>query len=170
MAPSASNRQNWEFVFVGDPNLKRSLVPACYHQSFVGECTYFIAAVADPGLKWHQVDITIGLTNFTLQATELGYGTCWIGAFSEAMVKELLGVPEGKKVGLEFETGKGRVKVDGGEVVWSKEFEPISIDGTSPGMGVRFDTMNEASQANISGFIEEALDGDQKPEQAPPPL
>lgn len=98
LAPSASNRQNWEFVFVGDPNLKRSLVPACYHQSFVGECTYFIAAVADPGLKWHQVDITIGLTNFTLQATELGYGTCWIGAFNEAMVKELLGVPEGKKV------------------------------------------------------------------------
>ena len=98
LAPSASNRQNWEFVFIGDPNLKWSLVPACYHQSFVGECTYFIAAIADPRLKWHQVDITIALTNFTLQATELGYGTCWIGAFNEAMVKELLGVPEGKKV------------------------------------------------------------------------
>jgi len=98
LAPSASNRQNWEFVFIGDPNLKRSLVPACYHQSFVGECTYFIAAVADPRLKWHQVDITIALTNFTLQTTELGYGTCWIGAFNEAMVKELLGVPEGQLI------------------------------------------------------------------------
>jgi nitroreductase len=65
---------------------------------FVAECTYFIAGVADPALKWHQVDITIAFTNFTLQATELGYGTCWIGAFSETMVKELLGVPKERKV------------------------------------------------------------------------
>jgi len=98
LAPSASNNQNWEFVLVGDSDLKRRLVSACFHQQFVAECTYFIAAVADPTLKWHQVDITIALTNFTLQATELGYGTCWIGAFNETMVKELLGVPKEKKV------------------------------------------------------------------------
>jgi nitroreductase len=54
--------------------------------------------VAEPTLKWHQVDITIALTNFTLQATELGYGTCWIGAFDEMRVKELLHVPRDKKV------------------------------------------------------------------------
>jgi len=98
LAASASNRQNWEFVLVSDPDLKRRLVPACFGQEFVSECTYFIAGVADPALKWHQVDITIALTNFTLQAMELGYGTCWIGAFDETRVKELLGVPEGKKV------------------------------------------------------------------------
>jgi nitroreductase len=97
-APSASNRQNWEFIMVSDPALKRRLVPACFHQSFVAECAYFIAGVADPALKWHQVDITIALTNFTLQATELGYGTCWIGAFDEPTVKEILEVPEEKKV------------------------------------------------------------------------
>ena len=44
------------------------------------------------------VDITIALTSFILQAVELGYGTCWIGAFNELMVKELLGVPEDRKV------------------------------------------------------------------------
>ncbi len=98
LAPSANNRQNWEFVFVGDPDLKRSLAHACFSQKFVGECTYFIAAVVDPKLKWHMVDITIALTNFTLQATELGYGACWIGAFDETKVKELLGVPKDKKI------------------------------------------------------------------------
>lgn len=98
LAPSASNLQNWEFIFIGDLDLKQRLVPACFHQKFVGECTYFIAGVADPSLKWHMVDITIALTNFTLQAVELGYGTCWIGAFNESMVKELLGVPEDRKV------------------------------------------------------------------------
>jgi nitroreductase len=98
LAPSASNLQNWEFIFVRDPHIKQHLVPACYLQKFVAECTYFIAGIADPSLKWHMVDITIALTNFTLQAVELGYGTCWIGAFNEFMVKELLGVPEDRKV------------------------------------------------------------------------
>ena len=110
LAPSASNRQNWEFVFVGDPDLKQRIVPACFHQGFVSECAFFIAAVADPMQKWHQVDITIALTNFTLQATELGYGTCWLGAFDEIRLKELLKIPKDKRVVvcMAFGLPKGR--------------------------------------------------------------
>ena len=106
LAASGSNRQNWEFVFVGNADLKHDLISACSNQRFVGECAYFIAAVADPGLKWHMVDITISLTNFTLQATELGYGTCWIGAFDEDAVKLMLGVPDEKKVVVCMTFGK----------------------------------------------------------------
>lgn len=98
LAPSANNRQNWEFVFVSDPDLKEKLVPACMGQHFVGDCSYFIAGVVDPQLKWHMVDITIAFAQFALQAVGLGYGTCWIGAFDEAKVKALLQVPEGRKV------------------------------------------------------------------------
>jgi nitroreductase len=110
LAPSANNWQNWEFIFAGDTELKRHLIGACFSQRFVGDCTYFIAGVADPGLKWHMVDITIALTNFTLQAIELGYGTCWVGAFDESKVKQLLGVPEEKKIVicLTFGMPKGR--------------------------------------------------------------
>ena len=98
LAPSANNGQNWEFIFVEDAAIKRRLVDACSNQSFVANCTYFIAGVADPAQKWHMVDITIALTNFTLQAADLGYGTCWIGAFDENRVKEILGVPNERKV------------------------------------------------------------------------
>ncbi|CAB1065947.1 hypothetical protein D1BOALGB6SA_10746 [Olavius sp. associated proteobacterium Delta 1] len=109
-APSANNGQNWEFVFVGDAEKKRRLVGACSSQSFVGSCTYFIAGVADPSQKWHMVDITIALTNFTLQAADLGYGTCWIGAFDENRVKAILGVPDERKVVIcmAFGTPEGR--------------------------------------------------------------
>jgi len=109
-APSANNGQNWEFVFVGDAETKSRLVSACSNQSFVANCSFFIAAIADPGQKWHMVDITIALTNFTLQATELGYGTCWIGAFDENRVKEILKVPEDRKVVIcmTFGTPEGR--------------------------------------------------------------
>ena len=110
LAPSANNGQNWEFIFVDDAELKRRLVVACANQSFVGSCKYFIAGVADPGQKWHMVDITIALTNFTLQAAELGYGTCWIGAFDENSVKGILGVPDERKVVIcmTFGTPEGR--------------------------------------------------------------
>ena len=98
LAPSANNYQNWEYVFVSDGDLKRQLIKACSHQRFVKDCTYFIAGIADPALKWHMVDITIALTNFTLQATALGYGTCWIGAFDEHQIKDILNIPAEKKV------------------------------------------------------------------------
>ena len=105
-APSANNYQNWEFVFVSDTDLKQRLTAACFDQRFVSDCHCFIAGIADPMLKWHMVDITIALTNFTLQATELGYGTCWIGAFDEGRVKEILGVPGEKKVVICMTFGK----------------------------------------------------------------
>jgi nitroreductase len=56
------------------------------------------------------VDITIALTNFTHQAADLGYGTCWIGAFDENRVKEILGVPAERKVVIcmTFGTPEGR--------------------------------------------------------------
>ncbi|MFC1535494.1 nitroreductase family protein [Thermodesulfobacteriota bacterium] len=106
LSPSSANSQNREFIFVNDPDIKKELVYACYNQGFVQKCNYFIAGVADPLKKYHQVDVTIALTNFTLQATELGYGTCWIGAFDEVYIKELLRVPENKKVVVCMTFGK----------------------------------------------------------------
>ena len=128
LAASANNYQNWEFVFVKDPDLKQRLVPECSNQRFVRDCTYFIAGVADPALKWHMVDITIALTQFALQAVELGYGTCWIGAFDEAGVKKVLSVPDYKKVvicmTLGLPTGRhvprGRKSLD--EIIYLNQF------------------------------------------------
>jgi nitroreductase len=34
------------------------------------------------------------MDHMTLRATELGLGTCWIGAVSAAKVRELLGIPD----------------------------------------------------------------------------
>jgi nitroreductase len=128
LAASGNNYQNWEFVFVKDSELKQRLVPACSNQRFVKDCAYFIAGVADPALKWHMVDITIALTQFSIQAVELGCGTCWIGAFDEAGVKQVLNVPADKKVvicmALGLPTGKhvprGRKSLE--EIIYLNQF------------------------------------------------
>ncbi len=128
LAASGNNYQNWEFVFVNNPDVKQRLVSACSNQGFVKDCAYFIAGVADPTLKWHMVDITIALTQLALQAVELGYGTCWIGAFDEAHVKRVLEIPEDKKVvicmTLGLPTGKhvtrGRKTLE--EIIYLNQF------------------------------------------------
>ncbi|MEW6523055.1 MAG: nitroreductase family protein [Bacillota bacterium] len=99
LAPSAGNRQPWRFVVVSDASMRRELVPACRGQQFVGQAPVVIAACAtEAGRKWNQVDLAIAVDHMTLAAHASGLGTCWIGAFEEEAVKQLLGIPAGVSV------------------------------------------------------------------------
>ena len=44
------------------------------------------------------VQLAIALDHISLAAVEVGLGTCWIGAFNEDKVKEILGIPEDVRV------------------------------------------------------------------------
>ncbi len=100
LAPSASNRQEWKFVVVRDQELRRKLTEAAHGQDFVGEAPVVIVACAvehahvmSCGHPSHLVDVTIAVDHMTLAARELGLGTCWIGAFDQPKVREILGIP-----------------------------------------------------------------------------
>jgi len=100
LAPSASNRQEWRFIVVKDTETKKKLAEAANSQSFVAEAFVVIAACAKTdehvmscGQACYPIDVAIALDHMTLAAVELGLGTCWIGAFNEGKVKEILGVP-----------------------------------------------------------------------------
>ena len=55
--------------------------------------------------EWPLIDIGITATHFCLRATELGLGTCMIGWFDENKMKQLLGIPNDKTIGLEISVG-----------------------------------------------------------------
>lgn len=94
-APSAGNRQNWKFVVVRDKATREKLADAANGQAFVGRAPVVIVCCApDPSLKWHMVDVAIAIDHMVLSAHALGLGTCWVGAFNEAKVKEVLGIPD----------------------------------------------------------------------------
>jgi nitroreductase len=105
ISPSAANRQEWKFVVVKDKDTRIKLVDACMGQKFVGEAPVLIAACSTEAEKImpcgqyaYTVDLSIALSFMILQATELGMGTCWLGAYDEKLVRNVLKIPDDIRV------------------------------------------------------------------------
>ncbi|MFW6138424.1 MAG: nitroreductase family protein [Spirochaetota bacterium] len=105
LAPSAANRQEWRFVVVTDEQTRKKLSQAASGQYFVAQAPCVIACCADTdfhrmrcGEMCYSIDVAIAIDHMTLRAVELGLGTCWIGAFYEDQVKQILNIPENIKV------------------------------------------------------------------------
>ena len=99
LAPSARNSQPWRFVVVKDAGVKRRLPEACYRQMFLADASVVITALGiPPESRWYMQDPMIAVEHMVLEATELGYGTCWIGAFDEGEVKRVLSIQDEVKV------------------------------------------------------------------------
>lgn len=105
LAPSARNLQEWRFIVVQDKTMREKLMVAAKGQSFVGEAPVVIVACAvntdykmTCGQYAYPIDIAIALTHISLKAVEEGLGTCFIGAFYEDKVKEILAIPKEVRV------------------------------------------------------------------------
>ncbi|MBP7070674.1 MAG: nitroreductase family protein [Methanothrix sp.] len=99
LAPSARNMQDWRFIVVSDPATRQRLAEAARDQQFVAQAPLVIAAcgtsdlVMTCGQPAYAIDVAIALDHMTLAAASLGLGSCWIGAFYEDRVKQILAVP-----------------------------------------------------------------------------
>jgi nitroreductase len=78
---------------------------AAKSQAFVGQAPVVIACCAETdnhamtcGQLCYTIDVPIAIEHMVLKATEEGLGTCWIGAFYEDQVKEILGIPKDIRV------------------------------------------------------------------------
>ena len=99
-APSAGNKQPWRFIVVQDPDTKDRLGKIARNQTWISNAGVIIVALAmdknSPQVyeKWAERDVMIAVEHMVLSAWSLGYGTCWIGAFTEEEVKDLLDIPK----------------------------------------------------------------------------
>jgi nitroreductase len=103
IAPSGSNRQPWKFIVIKSRETRERLVPACQNQKLLAEAPVVIAALSLPiasnrGMYMGKfsvlLDVSIAFDHLLLAARREGLGTCWIGAFDNGEVKNILGVPE----------------------------------------------------------------------------
>ncbi len=136
LAPSAHNSQQWKFVVVKDRKIKESLAKKANNQRFISEAPLIIAAVAldteeelPCNVPSYALDLAIALDHMVLQATEEGLGCCWIGAFDQTRVKDILKVPSGCKVvallpvGFAAELGREKSRKSLEEIVCYERFE-----------------------------------------------
>ena len=105
LSPSAGNRQERRFVVIKDAGKRKALSEAANGQIFVAQAPVVIAAcsveseyVMSCGQLAYPIDTAIAVDHMTLQAVEEGLGTCWIGAFDEKKVKEILNIPGNVRV------------------------------------------------------------------------
>ncbi len=107
LAPSACNYQPWRFIVVTNPETRTRLAAACRNQAFIAQAPVVIVGCGFPAKAYQRmggsgnsvdIDVAIAFDHLMLAAAEAGLGTCWIGAFEEKAVKEILGVPEEAKV------------------------------------------------------------------------
>ena len=104
VAPSAQNKQCWRFVVVQEEEIRRKLA---LKSGLMGKVNFFIknapviiVACADPSRSVHLnsqdyylVDTAIAFQQMMLTAWSFGIGSCWLAAFNENKVKEILQIP-----------------------------------------------------------------------------
>jgi nitroreductase len=104
LAPSAGNRQPWEFIIVKDIETKKKLAEKARKQLWIGDAGVLVVALAmdkkNPRIheRWAERDVMTAVEHMVLASWELGYGTCWIGAFNQDDIKEILKIPESMTV------------------------------------------------------------------------
>ncbi|MFC2016360.1 nitroreductase family protein [Chloroflexota bacterium] len=101
LAPTAANRQPFQLFVVHtvgrETELRRIYDRPWFVQAPVVICACGIpdqAWVSRDGKSYCDVDVSIAMDHLILAATDLGLGTCWIGAFDPAVTRTVLGLPD----------------------------------------------------------------------------
>jgi len=101
LAPTASNLQPFQLIVIHTKGREADL-RRIYNSSWFTQAPIIICACGIPSESWKrrdgknycEVDVTIAMDHLILAATNLGLGTCWIGAFNPDSAREILGLPD----------------------------------------------------------------------------
>lgn len=101
LAPSAVNKQPWHFVVFQLPEDRREVTDT-YHREWIKKAPVIILICADHSQSWKRgsdekdfadVDVAIAVDHMTLQAADLGLGTCWVCNFDAKRCAEICRMP-----------------------------------------------------------------------------
>ncbi len=98
-APTGANLQPWHFIVVTDSETRKRIGDAArfffIKSSHVEKAPVVLVLGFDTRKgKYGRYDATLAGGNMMTMATSYGLGTCWIGAFDEPKVKEILEIPK----------------------------------------------------------------------------
>jgi nitroreductase len=116
-APSATNRQMWDFIVITRKEILDDILHHFYsvrkYKTYeIGKfdgTSAIIAVVMDISNDYWKEDGSAAAENMLLAARALGYGSCWIEGqirSHKEHFKRLLGIPEGKRILLMIALGE----------------------------------------------------------------
>jgi nitroreductase len=101
-APTACNLQPFRIIVIHTQG-KESELQRIYPRQWFVQAPLVICICGMPSKAWSRnnlknycdVDVAIAMDHLILAATDLGLGTCWIGAFDPQAAREILHLPQG---------------------------------------------------------------------------
>jgi nitroreductase len=129
--PTAGNREAWDVIVCRQEDLLESLADAAFDQQFIKEagtvfviCANYVRSMSrygERGILYAVQDATIAGTYMMLTAHVQRHATCWVGAFDEEEVREILGIPPHARPVALLVIGKGTEQVGSPERMPSHE-------------------------------------------------
>jgi nitroreductase len=103
LAPSAMNRQPYQLLVVTSKAVLAKVDSACNQRWEAPVMIVMVSVpkeawVRDDGEEFWKADAAIAMNQVSLAAFVEGLGTCWIAAFKENEVKEILGVASDSRI------------------------------------------------------------------------
>ena len=106
LAPSAGNRQPWQFLLVSSEEMLGKIRP-CYKAEWFQKAPHILIVKGfkdkvwtrkDDGYNALETDLTIAMDHMILAAEYENIGTCWIAAFNPEILKEALELKDNEEV------------------------------------------------------------------------
>jgi len=104
LASSSGNIQNWSFIIVTDEAKKKEIAKASMDQLWMIQAPVFIVVLSDlekakkyfgeRGEFYSAQNCAMACENIILTATSLGIGSCFVSAFIEERIREIVGAPD----------------------------------------------------------------------------
>jgi len=106
LAATGAGLQPWEFVVITDAAARQRLAGLSPYGSFLAEAGAGIVALyKESQSPYGKEDCCSAAATMLLTAAEQGLGTCWVVTNDEAGMLQILGVPEGYRIGAIIVTG-----------------------------------------------------------------
>jgi len=103
LAPLAGNLPSIKYILVSDKDKIKELAEAA-QQDFISDVNHVVVICTDikqlkrsyydRAIKYAQHQAGAVIENFLLKITDLGLASCWVGAFTDDMVKRILKIPD----------------------------------------------------------------------------
>ncbi len=107
-APKAGNLQNFYFIVVKSKKRKEDISECCKNQSWMKNAPIHIVVCnkvkdikrlySEQGELFSIQNAAAAMENILLKATELGLGTCWVGALDFVKIQRILKLPDDVRV------------------------------------------------------------------------